>query len=129
MTTTEQQDFYRNQALADGAKLLPEYIREITEIFCGCGQPETAWQWIKDYLTLCHERKWEKGCWAPETGQDYLAVYLMDHLRLTEHGTSVRYCWLEKKGEQVLAFLNEHGVDWEDGKWVDEAGTSWGDDH
>lgn len=114
--------------IAGGAKLLPESIREICECFCGCGSPEVAWQWILDYFTSLESKdfinRWRPG----ETGPEYIAVYLMGHLDLTEHGTSVRGCWLTDKGKEALSFLREYGPEWDDkGWWVDSTGCCHGE--
>lgn len=101
---------------------VPMSFERISSYFCGCGDTRAAWQFVLDYLTDCERKpdgktRWEMGCdnWD---GKDYLVRYVLDHLDLTEHGTSIHWCWLTKDGEEVLAFLREFGVDW-DSKGID----------
>lgn len=109
---------------------LPEAVVKVVNIFCGCGNPEAAWQVIRNYL---HEFSlmgddWGKRTLEIETGEQYIVAYLLDHLKLTEHGGSVGGSWLTDDGEEVLTFLNKWGANWQEEKsveFVDKDGTSY----
>jgi hypothetical protein len=45
------------------------------------------------------------------TGLEYLVLYMIDHLELTEHGGSVGGAWLTDKGKAVMAALQRERVD------------------
>lgn len=108
--------------IAQGAKLLPAPIAKLHDIMCGCGDPEAVWAWVLAYLT---ERNALDGGWRPKTGTDYLAVYLLDDLGLTEHGATIRVAWLTDTGRECLAFLEEHGASWQGkGWWIDADGCT-----
>jgi hypothetical protein len=124
LMTDEQTQRDIQKALADGAKLLPESIRKIDECFCGCGEPEKAWRWVLVYLTELETRT----AHVPTTGLEYIAVYLLNHLGITEHGTSVRGAFLTEAGKEAQAFLSQHGCEWNDtGYWIDSKGFSHGE--
>lgn len=108
---------------ADG--ILPDSVARLDDIFCGCGDPEIAWAWIKRYLSGLHTRAKGQGWpWKPSTGPEYLAVYVLDHLDLTEHGSTIRCPSLTNDGREVLAFLEAQGADWKDhGPWYAADGT------
>lgn len=126
--TPEETQRLIDQAIARGAKMLPDSIRDISACFCGCGSPDVAWQWVLDYLARHGDEDAAKRWTAAETGPEWIAVYLMDHLDLTEHGTGIRGAWLTERGEEALAFLREHGPDWDEkGYFVDSEGCSHGD--
>lgn len=122
------------EALADGAKKLPDSVMRVDDCFCGCGEPEKAWTWVRDYLERIDDSKKPDWFKHPDTGAELVAVYLMDHLRLSEHGSSIGGSWTTEDGKEVLAFLKANGVDWkETGYWVDSRGRShkgdrWEDD-
>lgn len=92
---------------------VPEPITRLDEMFCGCGEPETVWTWVRDYLAFLRPGS---GGWPfkPETGPEYLAVYILDHLELTDHGSTIRCPFLTDVGEEVLAFLEANGPNWKD---------------
>lgn len=116
-------DTFRESQLSEGARLLPEPIVRIAEVFCGCGSPEAAWTWVRDYLKE-HESG-SSNLRYPETGLEFVAIYLVDHLGLTEHGSNIAWCWLTEEGKGALAFLEEHGPDWaSSGWWIDREGTT-----
>lgn len=108
-------------------KVLPDGIMKLSRTMCGCGEPDLAWQWILDFLKRKNDKE-GNWYWAPDSGGDLIAIYLMDHLGLTEHGTSVNGGWLTSEGEKALAFLVEHGIRWQDDKniwWVGSDGVSY----
>jgi hypothetical protein len=113
---------YIDQALAAGAKGLPDPIRKLAEV-CG-GASDEAWEWILQYL----QKLRDKDDAVPSSGVELIAACLMSHLNLTEYGVSINYPWLTADGEAALAFLEEHGVSWQDNgqEWVDSTGVSWG---
>lgn len=111
------------EALADGAKLLPLSIAKIDSCFCGCGDPEAAWGWVLTYLLGL---KLHAPPNEPESGAEWVAIYLMDHLGMTEHGSCLHGAWLTDSGEEALAFLVEHGSGWQESNsagWIDAAGV------
>lgn len=113
-----------DRGLASGAKMLPDSIRVIAETFCGCGSPEVAWLWIMDYLDACDRQADSR---KPTNGPEMIACYLLSHLKMTEHGTSINWCWLTDRGREALKFLKEYGPEWEETQeWVDSTGSSWG---
>ena len=76
---------------------------------------------------LNHLRRFEKPKgWEPESGAEWIAAYLLDHLKLTEHGSSVRAGWITAEGKELVLFLETEGVDWfENSEWIDSEGVSW----
>jgi hypothetical protein len=54
-------------------------------------------------------------------------VYVIDHCKLIEHGSSVHGSWLTQDGKDALAFLEQYGPDWEDKiECIDSEGCSHG---
>lgn len=118
------------EQLAEGARLLPDSIASLASFFCGCGDPEAVWEWVKTYLSMLNERSASRRDWPwkPETGPEYLSVYLLDHLGFMEHGGTVDCPWLLPAGEEALAFLSEHGSEWASrGWWIDSSGVTLSD--
>lgn len=73
--------------------------------FCGCGDPDSAMIFVRDILRLLKERKWlddEMKQKLPNDGIYYFVLYVLDSMKLTEHGSSVGCSWLTNKGEKVL---------------------------
>jgi hypothetical protein len=107
---------------------LPASVVHLDDMFCGCGDTSAAWDWVKEYLLRLHQRDDGAGwTWKPETGAEYIAAYLLDHLELTEHGSTIRCPWLTDSGREMLAFLEAEGSDWQDkGPWVDADGIGRG---
>lgn len=64
---------------------------------------------VKSILRLLEWMAGDKGTrydtLYPETGTFYLLAGRLDSLGLIEHGTSIRYPWLTKDGERLLAAL------------------------
>lgn len=71
-----------------------------------------------DYLMMLVEHS-PSMPFKPETGPEYMCVYLLSHLGLTEHGSSIRIPWITSKGLTVLGFLLRNGYDWCDREWID----------
>lgn len=118
-----EQDAQLLRCLAEGDTYLPSAVSELNSYFCGCGDPESAWRWIHDYLDACTLDVWDRV----ETGTEYIAAYLLHRLGYTEHGTSVRCSWLTEKGIILFAFLCRWGANWDnDRRWIDSEGVSHG---
>ena len=101
-------------------KPLPDSILKIAELFCGCATIENTWALVRLEL--------ERLGRAEYKADDDLAAHLVDHLGLSEHGTSVRGGWLTDPGCEALAWFQENGDDGvhEKGPWIDSEGTWWG---
>ena len=92
----------------------PSGIKRLASVFCGCGDPDAAWQVVGAELRRCatphDQRKGHPGdnndCW-------WVLAYLLDHLRLTEHGSSVSGAWLDGDGQAALDWLDQN-IDDED---------------
>ncbi len=93
--------------------------------FCGCGAPDTALRYVRNILHAISQRcpdphtheewlAWYRTVSRPaiealfnnDPGAEYLAYYLLDDKKLTEHGGSVPG-WLTDKGKGILADLDE----------------------
>jgi hypothetical protein len=81
-------------------------------MFCGCGCPEEALQYVGRILAAIRERKdsaWtinnvDAAVGLPEDHPAYWVLfYHLDACHLIEHGGNVSGCWLTAKGEEVLA--------------------------
>lgn len=91
--------------------------------FCGCGDPESALQFLLEILQLIKDRadaannteKYnklyedieEKLHFKSTPGLFWLFLYMLDQKGLTEHGGTVRGCWLTDEGEKLLASIKE----------------------
>ena len=102
-------------------KPLPDAMMGLANLVCGCATPESTWGEILSELERLEREEYR---------DDGLAAHIVDHLRLSEHGTSVRGGWLTEDGAVALAFLREHGIDWsaDKGFFVDSDGVSHGSD-
>lgn len=104
--------------------IMPDSVRDVCTQFCGCGAPEVAWGWVRTYLSSVKEQTYRMK--DVQDGAEWVAVYLMSRLDLTSHGVSVCNSWMTEKGEEVLAFLEKHGVDFLDTRsWADSEGVVW----
>lgn len=109
---------------------MPDPVVRVAETFCGCGNPEAAWQTVREYLHNFSLRgdDWDKRTLLLETGEQYIVAYLLDHLKLIEHGSSINGSWLTDDGETVLEFLNKWTANWQENEsveFLDKAGTSY----
>lgn len=97
--------------------MIPKSIEKLCLMFCGCCSKEGTWGEIfKELLRL------EAKTFFPEDG---LAQALVDHVGMSEHGTSVRGGWLTPEGKEALEFLREHGILWEDSAFWELSDGSW----
>lgn len=88
---------------------VPESVGMVCNHICGCGPAEAAWRELLRLLRLHAADSWQ----PPGTDAESLLVNLLNGIGLFEHGTSVNGSWLTEQGEQVLAFLEEHGTGWD----------------
>ena len=104
-------------------KPLPDSIAKVAQVFCGCGDPEMSWKEIHSCLRDADQLA---GTYVTD-GPTQLVAYLLDHLGLTDHGTSIYYHWLTDEGKEALRFFEEHGPRWKErGPWLDSDGVTWG---
>lgn len=82
---------------------------------CACGMSTSAFKSLRSILTFISNRSTldeikdstvALDTLIPDQGTQYLLLYFLDILDLTEHGGSVSGCWLTPLGEQVLEFLD-----------------------
>jgi hypothetical protein len=77
--------------------------------FCGCGDPESALEYVAKILQAAKEKKiyerW-KELFNSE-GQGYFVLYTLDNKGVIEHGTSVGSSWLTQKGKELLEDIIE----------------------
>lgn len=81
--------------------------------FCYCGSPELAAGALLRLLRLhplySHRPEFEE--WMPDQGIENLLLYQLDHMGLTEHGSSVGGAWLTDFGEAVRDALATEEAD------------------
>lgn len=97
-------------------------LREWLESWsCACGDPESAYSTLRDLLRLMDSRskgRWELERWKQienyfnTPGLMYFVLYILDNMKLIEHGSSIGGSWLTERGQEVLDALNEVGDDW-----------------
>lgn len=88
---------------------LPASMSLLYDFFCGCNTRENTYGAILAELERCERGEYQAN--------DGLAAAIVDKLRLSEHGTSIRGSWLTEDGRVALAFLREHGACWDDKEW------------
>ena len=81
---------------------LPEGVVEFSEMMCGCGQPQICWDSLYGYL-----QRTEFYC-STENPFELFFMYVMDHVKFTEHGTSIYGAWPTDKGKEVLTWLKRN---------------------
>lgn len=102
-------------------KHLPNSMKKLAEVFCGCCTPENTWKPILEELERLDRKEYKSD--------DDLASAIVDHSGLSEHGGSIRGGWLTPTGEEALAFLREYGIEWRDheaGPFEDDEGCLYG---
>jgi hypothetical protein len=78
---------------------------------CGCGNPENAYELVRDLLALAPF--YEDGRWRlaesliGTPGACHMVLGMLEHAGLLDHGTSLRGAWLTDKGHWYLAALRE----------------------
>jgi len=84
----------------------------LQKYFCGCGRPEDAVERLRDLLALhpLYNNREKFEALVPDTGIEYLLLYMLDHMGLTSHGGTVGGGWLTDLGTQVLAALTVPGA-------------------
>lgn len=107
---------------------LPDGMRDLDALCCGCGSPELFFQAalaILEHFATEHDKRDYRWIYADQFR--YLAVNALDHAGMIEHGSSVAGSWLTDAGKEALAFLREHGVTWNEGqRWIDSDGVTHG---
>ena len=90
-----------------------EELRVVLSWFCGCGAPEAASRALLELLELhpLYEHQEAFQIRFPDDGVQYLLLYLLDHLDLTEHGGNVGGGWLSPKGFAVRDALRREVTD------------------
>jgi len=79
-----------------------QYIQIEVLGFCGCGNPSDVMAYVGDYLQSVENDKFG----SYEDMPYMFLAYWADHNGYTEHGTTVRCCWLTDKGKELLADIN-----------------------
>ena len=91
---------------------------------CGCGDPESVYELVRDILALAplyEQAEGERSNSAKVRemigtgGAFYLILYTLDRAGLLEHGSSVSGSWLTLKGTHYLALMRRFGWDDLDG--------------
>jgi len=96
--------------------------------WCGCGNPDTAFMYMRDVLAALHKRSKNSRAgtdtWDADSDALYALLnfnaceplalsylYMLDAHGLTEHGSSVMGSWLTDKGTQLLDKLNNTDIE------------------
>lgn len=74
---------------------------------CGCGIPEEAYQAVLDMLKRAEDRKNGKLILDNNNPHELFMAYILDHLGLLEHGSSIYGAWLTDKGKKMLEALEK----------------------
>jgi len=88
-------DHRRNVALA------------LSNLYCGCGNPESAIELVHDLLTAApfYENRDRVKELLPTTGIEMVVFYALESAELIEHGSSIGGSWLTERGKEALAGL------------------------
>jgi hypothetical protein len=78
-----------------------EYIGSLLQ-FCSCGDPHGALVYVHGILKDVNNRTYTYDL----SEMDYFAYYMLTHIGILDHGTSVPG-WLTDKGKLVLALLEK----------------------
>lgn len=86
--------------------------------FCSCGSDE-KWEIVKLILERADKKAsmYDEASDASSRWVEF-AAHVLDGRGLLEHGMSIGRSWLTNDGEELLAFLREHGNDGD--KWPEE---------
>ena len=71
--------------------------------FCCCGEPERGLRQLRKILMLLEQ--WMNDGSIEYSDDTILCLYVLDKMKLTQHGSSIYYCWLSEKGKDVLTVL------------------------
>lgn len=83
---------------------LPEGIVDFSELLCGCGEPNLCWGALYNYLKFADVGQYQSA----DNAFELFFMYIIYHIKLTEHGTSIYGAWPTKKGKEVLYWLNDN---------------------
>ena len=90
----------------------PSAMKKIDSLFCGCANEENTWGVVLKELERCERSEYKT---------DDIVAHICNWADLTEHGSAVRGVWLTEGGKEVLAFLRQHGIDWQEkGEFLDD---------
>ncbi len=80
---------------------------------CGCGTPYDTYKEIMDFLEFCNnadgyteEHDKSRKEFFEQPYAQFMA-YVLDSKGYVNHGSSIRHCFIEQKGEDFLAMLKE----------------------
>lgn len=75
---------------------------------CGCGNPEEAFELVRDLLRLApfYEHRDEVRALIGDGAPSHIILSTLDHADLIEHGGSIHGSWLTDKGQWYLNALN-----------------------
>jgi hypothetical protein len=93
--------------------VVPPGVYELHYMLCGCINRPAVWGLFRQHLERGAAVGDAKGMPA-FTPDWYVVECLLDHIGLTEHGTSIRFAWITDKGREVLKFLADYGDGWAD---------------
>lgn len=99
-------------------EIIPDGIAKIDDVFCGCGDPEAAWEEIKKELTRLNQEHMERKE-IESSGLWYIMAYLIGHMELSEHGGGIGGAWLTPLGKETLDFLEKYGANWKENQEVE----------
>lgn len=77
---------------------------------CGCGNPESAYDLVRDLLGLMplyEDTRWKvaESLTGNVPGAHHIILGAMERAELIEHGSSLHGAWLTPKGEWCLAAM------------------------
>lgn len=79
--------------------------------FCGCGNPDDAYNLVRDLLSLApffdHRTEVQERI-GGGPGVEDLVLYSLDGAGLLEHGTGIGGSWLTAKGRHYLSLMQRH---------------------
>ena len=78
-----------------------DYLQMEVLGFCGCGDPDDAMLYVKEFL-----EKLEKEDWGGYEDRPYMfLVYWANHNGFAEHGITARCSWLTDEGKELLGHI------------------------
>lgn len=113
--------------MASAEKLIvvvPDGITALAKMICGCVDDD-AWRVIKQHLINHRMRDDDDPAdgWLDKTrpidGNHWIVLSMLDGIGLVNHsGNLWSSCFTQPDGEDVIAFLDEWGLDWRDSRDV-----------